>query len=225
MATLTEFGLDISGLDADKPVNAEPGCRYTATDTGNIYQRGVSEWVLIAQSGTAGAVEDADTISAVERGNGVVHQTTLTLTDVPVTVGNTTGVSFGGTKIYEFPEGRILLLGATLADVTFDLTDDGNVTPIDDADGGDISVGTTIAGDGTLTNADVDIIPSTSIDPISGGVAGAALAASAQFDGTTTPVEVNFNVLIDDADVGNAASDVILVSGVLTLTWINLGDY
>lgn len=167
----------------------------------------------------------ANGATAVESGNGAVHKTVITLSDVEVTVGNTTGVSFGGTKIYDFPQGRILVLGSVLANVTFDLTDAGNVTPIDAADGGDISVGTTVAGDGTLTNADVDLIPSTSIDPISGGVTGAALAAAAQFDGTTDAVDAYFNVLIDDADVADAASDVLLVSGTLTIHWVLLGDY
>lgn len=162
---------------------------------------------------------------ATETGNGPVRKTSLALTDVSVTVGNTTGVSFGGTKIYDFPQGRILVLGSVLEGVTFDLTDAGNVTPIDAADGGDIAVGTTVAGDGTLTGTDVDLIPSTSIDPISSGVTGAALAASAQFDGTTTAVDAYFNVLIDDADVGDGASDVVLVSGTLTLHWCLLGDY
>lgn len=157
--------------------------------------------------------------------SSVVHKTVLQLDDVSVTVGNTTGVSFGGTKVYDMPAGRILVLGATLAAVTLDLTDAGNATPIDAADGGDIAFGTTAPDDGTLTGTDVNIIPSTSIDPLSGGLTGVALAASAQIDGTTTAVDVYLNLLIDDADVGDGASDVLLVSGTLTLVWVNLGDY
>ena len=174
---------------------------------------------------SSGAGMPTTAVTAVETIGGLVHKTTLTMVNKPVTVGNTTGVSFGGSKIYDFPAGRILVLGVTLASVSFDLTDAGNVTPIDATMGGDIAVGSTVAGDGTLTGADVDLIPSTSIDPISGGVTGAALAASAQFDGTTSPLDAYFNILIDDADVGNAASDVLLVNGTLTITWLNCGDY
>lgn len=155
----------------------------------------------------------------------IVRKTVLTLDDVSVTVGNTTGVSFGGTKIYDFPAGRILILGVTIDDVTFDLTDAGNVTPIAGTHGGDIAIGTTAPTDGTLTNEDVNLLPSTSIDPISGGVGGAALAASAQIDGTTTALDAFFNILIDDADVADGASDVLLVNGTVTIHWINLGDY
>lgn len=98
-------------------------------------------------------------------------------------------------------------------------------TPIDSADGGDVAIGSTAPGDGTLTGTDVDLVPSTSIDPISGGITGAALAATAQFDGTTTPLDAYLNILIDDADVADGASDVLQVSGVVEIHWVLLGDY
>ena len=173
----------------------------------------------VVEAGTA-----ANGATAVETGN-VARKTVLTLTNVSVTVANTTGISFGGTKVYDFPAGRILVLGATLSSLSFDLTDAGNVTPIAATHGGDVAFGTTVPSDGTLTGADVDIIPSTSIDPISGGITGAALVASAHFDGTTTAKDINVNILIDDADVADGASDVLLVNGVLTVLWVNLGDY
>lgn len=180
--------------------------------------------LLQSISDTSGVGTASNGAAAAET-NGIVRKTVLSLTDVPVTVGNTTGVSFGGTKIYDFPQGRILVLGATLEGLSFDLTDEGNATPIAGTHGGDIACGTTAPTDGTLAGTDVDIIPSTSIDPISDGVDGAALAASAQFDGTAEAKDVFLNVLIDDADVANGASDVILVSGVLTIHWLFLGDY
>jgi hypothetical protein len=180
---------------------------------------------VIAASSLSGIGSAGTGTTASEQGNAVVHKTVLTMGDVSVTVGNTTGVSFGGTKIYDFPDGRILVLGAVATDISFDLTDAGNVTPIDDTMGGDIAVGTTAPDDGSLTGTDVDLIPSTSIDPISGGVTGSPLASSAQFDGTGTAKDAFFNILIDDADVADGASDVILVSGTVTIHWINLGNY
>lgn len=180
---------------------------------------------IVATATASGAGTAATDVTASEQGNGVVQKTVLTLSGVSVTVGNTTGVSFGGTKIYDFPAGRILVLGVTLANLSFDLTDAGNETPIDDTMGGDIAVGTTAPDDGTLGGTDVDLIPATSIDPISDGVDGAALAASAQFDGTTTAVDAYINAIIDDGDVADGASDVILVSATVTITWVSLGDY
>lgn len=163
------------------------------------------------------------TVSAVENGSGPVHQTVLTLTSTPVTVGNTTGASFGGVKLYDFPAGRILIHGVT-ADLSFNW--DG--TDIAAAGSGDVSLGTTITADATLDGTDVDLLPSTAMtDPFVAGVGAAAgaLASSAQFDGTTTAKDANLNIIIDDADVADAASDVVLVTGTITLTWTNLGDY
>lgn len=181
--------------------------------------------VVLSASTVSGAGTVGTGTTASEQGSSVVHKTVLTMDDVLVTVGNTTGISFGGTKIYDFPAGRILVLGVTADDISFDVTNAGNVTPIAITHGGDISIGTTAPTDGTLTNADVDLLPSTSIDPISAGVAGAALAASAQFDGTATAKDAFFNIIIDDADVADGASDVLMVNGVVTIHWINLGDY
>lgn len=192
----------------------EEGVRVT--DSSGQLLQSVADSTGVGVAGTG--------VVATETGN-VVRKTVLSLTDVPVTVGNTTGISFGGSKIYDFPAGRILLLGATINGITFDLTSEDNVTPIATTHGGDVSIGTTAPTDGTLTGTDVDIIPSTSIDPISAGITGAALAASAQFDGTSTAKDAFLNILIDDSDVADGASDVILVSGTVTLHWMNLGDY
>lgn len=175
-------------------------------------------------SGTGnGAVNPSQGITAAEYGGGVVHKTVLSLAATQVTVGNTTGVSFGGLKLYDFPEGRILVLGVT-ADLDFDWSGQDIA-----ADGsGDFSLGTTITSDATLSTTDVDLLPSTALtDPFVAGVGEGkgALAASAQFDGTTTAKDLNLNLIIDDADVADGASDVVTVSGTVTVTWINLGDY
>jgi hypothetical protein len=174
-----------------------------------------------------GADEGA-TVTATEASPGV-HQTVLTLDQTVVTVANTTGASFGGTKLYTFPEGRILILGVA-ADLSIDWSAAlDEETPIISLTGsGDLSIGTTITDDATLDGTDVDLLPSTAmLDPFVDGVGSAsgALAASAQFDGTTTPVELNLNMIIDDADVEDATTADVLVSGTVTVTWVNLGDY
>lgn len=176
---------------------------------------------LVALSGETPASVAAETEFVTKA--GVVRQTTLYLTDMEIDVANTTGVSFGGTKIFTFPEGRILVLGVT-ATVGSCIWIDGTLE-IPQTAGGDFSIGTTKPTDGTLTGTDVDLLPSTSIDPLSAGITGAALAASAQFDGTTTAVPVWANLLIDDADVGDGASDKMGITGSVVITWVNLGDY
>jgi hypothetical protein len=152
-----------------------------------------------------------------------IQRTVLHLNNFAVTVGNTTGVSFGGAKLFDFPAGRILVMGAT-ANLSFDWS----ASDIAAAGTGDFSLGTTITADATLNGTDVNLLPSTGLlDPFVDGVGtgSGALAASAQFDGTATAIDCNLNLIIDDADVEDATEDVVLVTGTVTLTWVNLGDY
>jgi hypothetical protein len=184
-----------------------------------VFDRTLSAAVQ-ADSG-AGAVNGA-TVS-VAHDVGSVNQSIITLASTPVTVANTTGSSFGGVKIYDFPAGRILVLG-----VTADLSFDWSATDIVATGSGDFSLGTTITEDATLNGTEVDLLPLTGLlDPFVAGVGTGkgALAASAQFDGTATAVDANLNIIIDDADVDDAATADVLVSGTVTITWVNLGDY
>lgn len=182
----------------------------------------IADLTPVVESFIAGTTNGA-TVTAEERGDGVVHQTVLQLASTPVTVANTTGASFGGVKLYDFPAGRVLVHG-----VTADLSFDWSGTDIAAAGSGDFSLGSTITADATLDGTDVDLLPSTGmLDPFVAGVGTGkgALAAGAQFDGTTTPVDANLNIIIDDVDVADAASDIVLVTGTVTITWVNLGDY
>jgi hypothetical protein len=166
------------------------------------------------------AIEDYVT---AKQSAGPVNKLILTLTNLPVTVANTTGASFGGVKLFDFPKGRLLILGST-ADLDFNWAG----TDIAAAGSGDFALGTTISADATLGGTDVDLLPSSAMtDPFVAGVGRGvgALAASAQFDGTGTAKDANLNIIIDDADVSDAATDVVLVSGTITIVWGNLGDY
>jgi hypothetical protein len=178
---------------------------------------------LTSGSGCGNGAKNGASVTAAEYGDGAVHKTVLTLTATPVTVGNTTGISFGGLKLYDFPAGRIAVIGAT-ADLSFDWHSQGPA----ETGSGDFALGTTITSDATLDGTDVNLLPSTALtDPFVAGVGAGkgALAASAQFDGTTTPVDLNINIIIDDADVADGDSDVVSVSGTITIVWANLGDY
>jgi len=94
---------------------------------------------------------------------------------------------------------------------------------LDDADGGDYSFGTVAAaGASGLSSTEVDLVPSTSLEPIVTATS-AALAASAQFDGTTTAMDLYLNNEIDDADIAAAATNT--VDFTVVVTWKNLGDY
>lgn len=191
--------------------------------TGQIKSRRSSDF------GSLGAPNASVTghISATYEGDGPWIKTTLTLKDVVVTTGNTTGASFGSTKLYDFPEGRI----AILSNIAYFTEIDWAGSDIAVGGSGDYSLGSTATADATLSSTDVDMLPSTAmLDPFVAGVgrsnAGSALAALAQFDGTTTAVDMNLNAIIDDADVSDgAASDDVRFTGTIEFVWCNIGDY
>lgn len=165
------------------------------------------------------------TCVATEGGVGVVHQTTLTLSALEQTVVN--GTEYQSTKIYSFPEGRILVLGVTasLAPTTtsaISSTLNSGVT-------GALALGTAAASNVSLTSTMVDLLPSTAfvtsttID-VSAAAVGAALAASAQFDGHTTAKDVYLNSAF--ATTGDVDADATMTwAGHVTITWAHLGDY
>jgi len=172
-----------------------------------------------ASSATAG-VKNGATVAASDLSR-FVNKTVLTLDDTPIlTVEGGTGTNgFGSVKLYDFPEGRILVLGCQVQDFT--MTVDTNV--LDVADGGDYGLGTTAAvAAGGLAGTEVDLCPSTSIDPLT-NIVSAALAASAQFDGTTTAKDMYVNIEVDDADIASACTNT--VDATIEIYWLNLGDY
>lgn len=184
------------------------------------------------QDTVGAAVANIGVAAAEYGGEGPVRQTVLTLTSTPVVTGNTSGASFGSQKLYDFPEGRVLILGVTayFSSITFN-TAAGATGDIAGGGSGDYSLGSTATADATLSSTDVDLLPSTAmLDPFVSGVGrsnvGSALAAAAQFDGTTTAVDMYLNAIIDDADVSDgAASDSVYFTGTITFTWMLLGDY
>jgi len=172
-----------------------------------------------AAADTVGAVNGA-TVTTSDT-SGFINKTVLTLADTPVVVteegAGTNAV--GGVKIYDFPEGRILVLGVIVDSVIIGI----DTNAIDVADGGDWSFGTAVPGvDGTLDGTAVDLCPATSADPII-STNSSALVASAQFDGTTTAKDMYFNMLIDDADV--SATHTNTIDATVTINWVNLGNY
>ena len=151
----------------------------------------------------------------------------IDLTGKTVTVTATgAAIGFGSTVIHDFPEGNILLLGiggtvGFAGPTSADLSDTWN---------GDFGVGSTPASDATITAADVDIIASTAIGPATAEAIAAARVVEAHadtagfLDNTDGSLEVNFNLLIDAADIADDSSVVITLSGSLELAYIVLGD-
>ena len=169
-------------------------------------------------AGNGTGVVSTATIASSDVGN--LRQTTITIDDlaVPIVYNGPTTNHTGGTKVYVFPEGRILVHGVTVD--SFTVATNPALTA---AEGGDYSMGTVQATLDTLASTEVDLCPATSIDPIT-NITSSALAASAQFDGTATAKDVYVNMLIDTGDL-TAATTAIVDSATIKITWSQLGDY
>lgn len=156
---------------------------------------------------------------------GVVRQTTLTLTAVPVTVRDTE--QGGGTKIFDFPKCRLLILGAVAKDFTFTTTS----VLADTLNGGktcQFGVGTATQANATLATTEQDIIPNTAFTSsatinVASAAVDSALVSSAQWDGTGTAKDAFLNIAVAEAtDID--ANATVTVSGTLIITWVDLGN-
>ncbi|HUT62019.1 MAG TPA: hypothetical protein VNA25_29630 [Phycisphaerae bacterium] len=176
-----------------------------------------------------GAVAGA-TITAVEKGDGVVHKTVLTCTALPITITDEAAAGqFGGSKVYDFPAGLIMTLGAVI---------DGSVTavaPIIATWDGDVALGTAAPTDhatglvvadtgrylqSTATTQAVAFVGNVDAISIATGLTETAARCT---DGTATALDLFLNLLIDDnaAHVGAMSAT---FTGTITIAWINLGD-
>jgi hypothetical protein len=159
------------------------------------------------------------------RGNPLdspVRKLRLTFKDVAVSVAGTTGVGFGAAVIGELPKGNILILGAV---GYVQLSKNGDAD-LQDAFDGDYAIG-------TVATADVDVSDTGEANIVASTALGAATAGLSPIvrgvgetqsivDNTDNSLEINLNVLIDDANISGTAS--MLATGRLDLAYIVLGD-
>lgn len=171
--------------------------------------------------------KNGSTVTVVERGNDVLHKTVITCTATPISVADDAGVAqYGGVKLYDFPAGLIMTLGAVI-DGAFT----GYTSLIDNFDG-DVALGTATATTGaTLTGTEADIMPSVALtqavsevavcDAVS--VATALTESGARWlDGTSTAKDLFLNFVVDDNAAHGAGTATF--TGTVTIHWINLGD-
>ena len=180
---------------------------------------GGTEVVTFPASANRGTVS-ASTVSAQELGNDILHQTVLTLTAHPCDVTGATGVGWGTTNLYTFPEGHIKIDAIHVDGLTISTNVVGVGAAAND---GDFSFGTTGTSDTTLDGTDVDLMAKTT-DETMNLPADAINTATENvlFDGSSAAKTLNLNVLFDDDSTeadGNAA-----IGGVITVTWKFLGD-
>lgn len=120
--------------------------------------------------------------------------------------------------------------GTTATGITNAATSTNTTTGIAAAWDGDFSLGSAVVTNngGGLAGDEADILPSTATPQAVAGVTTATgrNTAAAYIDGTTSPVDVFLNFLIDDADQDiDTETASIIATGTVTIVWVNLGDY
>jgi hypothetical protein len=167
-------------------------------------------------------------VSVVEYGDGAVHKTVFTFDSVQVDVVSvTTGNGVGGTKIYDFPAGYIQLHGA-VGEVSLAVLTEADFT--DGTPEGDIGIGTVAPANADALGTDATddnfcTAAAFTMSAYADSDVNLAPEASANFDGTSTAIDLYFNALVDAADIDDDTTGELLVSGTLTVVWSLLGDY
>lgn len=155
----------------------------------------------------------------------IIKQRFIVKNGVVAVTSVTTAIGFGSLVIGDFPEGNILFLGAVSY---FSFTGSGADANLVDTWNGDYAVGTVPTADVDLADAtDFDIITSTAIGPATAEAIGRTRgvnATQAIFDNTDGSLELNLNVLIDAADIGDSQTVNLTVNGELEVLYSVLGD-
>jgi len=211
-------GMTAVRSDGDIDTEGDLVVEGAATITGNSTVTGtLTTGGLRSSVGTGTAA--AATVTAVVKGGDVWKQAVLTLADHVILIDGSSGVGFGATNLYAFPEGRIWVAGVVVENLI--LTPDG--ADLADGEGGDMSLGTVGTANATLDGTAVDLIAKTSTDPIHGTNDIALADNTAHFDGSSTAVNVALSWIADDADVATISTNT--VNGIITITYALLGDY
>ena len=208
--------------ETTKIVGADGGDTLTALSGGKVNMEAGS--ILEIADGvltTVGIGAPAGTgVTAVEKVL-IPHQTVISLAATSITMTDaTTAGCHGSRKIFDLPAGNILILGATT-----DLQVTAGTGGISDTAAVVGAVGSVAAAtdNGTLTSTEANIVPSTASTLTAGaGSCDGESTAPVTLDGTATAADVYLNFAIPDA--GSSANDTLLVTGTVTITWINLGD-
>lgn len=180
---------------------------------------------ITASAGSTSATNTTET----KLHTGGVRSVKLTCTALDLSFTDQPGtVLYSGTKVYDFPEGLILFLGAVI---------DGSVTVAADTSGptfdGDVSLGTaTVTGaNGTLTSTEADLLISNALTQAVAQVANSDAQSSATqvtesaalwADGTATAKDMYLNFVVDE-DASNATGTGSF-TGTIEFSYIVIGD-
>ena len=151
-----------------------------------------------------------------EAGVGVVRQTRIYVSGLPITLADNGSNGSGGVKVYDFPKGGICALGGgTKLALAYGSVTDNNLIG---------SLGSATAGaDGTLATTEITFGASTACATTSGvgALAVTPNPAIANLNGTGTAAAVFLN-LATSSDPGT--NNAVTATGYIEFTWANHGD-
>lgn len=152
-----------------------------------------------------------------------IAKETFVAKNLLITLAGATGVGYGSVVIGDFPEGNIQVMGCVALLKFSKSTAAGVVDTFD----GDFSIGTTPTADATLNGTEVNIVPSTALGAATSGVSPLVRGASTTFgtiyDNTDGSLELNLNLLIDDANI-SADGQILAANGIVCISYIVYGD-
>lgn len=167
-------------------------------------------------------------------GDSPVRQSVFTFTNMPLTITDT--LAYLGTKIYDFPKGRIRVLDCTAGinlTTTSVLASTLNASSavswgFGSAAASSITLATTMMNFMPGSGESVNTLTSSATISVAGATDAGILAAvsaaqlAAIVDGTSTAADLYLNLaLATNTDIDGDAT--VLVNGSATLTWINQG--
>ena len=206
-----------SAIVLDGTVNVDAG---VVTGVSDLTAATATVSTALNVTGGAGAIAGSLTTATERMG---VYRTTVTFAARSLAV--TDALAYAGTKVYDFPAGRIHVLSASSSIQAAIKSDPA--TTINASAAMDYSFGTVTASSTTLATTMVDIVPkvdiplAATIDTLSTAATG-LLGAAATFDGTITPVDVYLNVAFP-TDTEIDADGTLEITGSLTIIWSNFG--
>lgn len=216
--------LSVPGFATKDILTSIHGNQIGLDSNGDLIVKGEQITDVTATAGSTVATNTTET----KLTTGAIRSVTLTMAALDLVLTDEPGtVVYGGAKIYDFPEGMILFLGAVI---------DGSLTVASGTAAatfeGDVALGTVTATTGaTLVSTEADLMISNAMTTAAALVANCDAQSSATqvtesaalwADGTATAKDMYLNFVIDEDVENNTGTGTF--TGTIQFTYIVLGD-
>ncbi len=195
MDGVTASAAEINALDNATAANGTTGKVAILGTNGAITFAGALTTQAATLTSAGVGTKNGGTVTVVEAGDGNIHKSTFTLAGTPVVLtDDPSNGAYVGLKLYDFPAGNIISLGAAInADLSL------SETWWVDNKGGDVGLGTVATAVGTaLVNSTQNIIATTSTTSAAQvstlDTQSTAVGTSGAAGGTDADIVLNFRI-------------------------------